>query len=68
LDPKPAAQTVGIVFKNYARSGDQMTLSFDTATKKVGALYAGRIREGYRPHPRHWRALTELTGFSAVRE
>jgi hypothetical protein len=45
-----------------------MTLSFDTATKKVGALYAGRIREGYRPHPRHWRALTELTGFSAVRE
>jgi hypothetical protein len=38
LNPNPAAQTVGIVFKNYAQSGDQMTLSFDTATKKVSAL------------------------------
>ena len=38
LDPNPAAQTVGIVFKNYAQSGDQMTLSFDTATKKVSSL------------------------------
>lgn len=38
LDPNPAAQTLGIVFKNYAQSGDQMTLSFDTATKKVSGL------------------------------
>lgn len=38
LDPNPTAQTVGIVFKNYAQSGDQMTLSFDTATKKVSSL------------------------------
>jgi hypothetical protein len=26
----------------------------------VSRWYAGRIREGYRPHPRHWRALAEL--------
>jgi hypothetical protein len=32
----------------------------------VSRWYAGRIREGYRPHPRHWQALAELIGFSAV--
>ena len=25
--------------------------------------YVGRIREGYRPHPRHWLALAKLAGF-----
>jgi hypothetical protein len=38
LSPNPAAQTVALVFKNYAQSGDQMTLSFDTATRKVSSL------------------------------
>jgi hypothetical protein len=27
--------------------------------------YAGRIREGYRPHPRHFQALAELVGLLA---
>jgi hypothetical protein len=31
----------------------------------VSRWYAGRIREGYRPHPRHWLALAELAGISA---
>jgi len=26
----------------------------------VSRWYAGRIRGGYRPHPRHWQALAEL--------
>ena len=26
----------------------------------VSRWYAGRIRRGYRPHPRHWQALAEL--------
>jgi len=26
----------------------------------VSRWYAGRIREGYRPHPRHWQTLAEL--------
>ena len=30
----------------------------------VSRWYAGRIREGYRPHARHWRALAELVGVS----
>jgi len=31
--------------------------------KKIGVSisYAGRIREGYRPHPRHWQALAGLS-------
>jgi len=35
--------------------------------KKIGVSrwYAGRIREGYRPHPRHWQALARLAGVSA---
>jgi hypothetical protein len=28
----------------------------------VSRWYAGRIRQGYRPHPRHWQALAELAG------
>jgi len=38
LNPNPAAQAVELVLKNYAQTGDQMTLSFDTATKKVSGL------------------------------
>jgi hypothetical protein len=30
----------------------------------VSRGYAGRVREGYRPHPRHWLALAELVGVS----
>jgi CRISPR-associated endonuclease Cas1 len=30
----------------------------------VSRWYAGRIREGYRPHPRHWEALTKIAGVS----
>ena len=34
--------------------------------KRIGVSrwYAGRIRVGYRPHPRHWQALAELVGIS----
>jgi CRISPR-associated endonuclease Cas1 len=28
----------------------------------VSRWYAGKIRQGYRPHPRHWLALAELVG------
>ena len=38
LNPNPSAQTVGLVLKNYAQMGDQMTLSFDPATKKISGL------------------------------
>jgi len=28
----------------------------------VSRYYAGRIRQGYRPHPRHWVALAQIVG------
>jgi hypothetical protein len=33
----------------------------------VSRWYAGRIREGYRPHPRHWQALAGLVDVGPVR-
>lgn len=38
--------------------------SATSIAKRIGVSrwYAGRIREGYRPHPRHWEALTDLVG------
>jgi len=35
---QPGAGTANIVFKNYAQPGDQMTIAFDTATKKIQSL------------------------------
>jgi CRISPR-associated endonuclease Cas1 len=39
-------------------------VSATAIAKRIGVSrwYAGRIREGYRPHPRHWQALAELVG------
>jgi CRISPR-associated endonuclease Cas1 len=34
----------------------------------VSRWYAGRIREGYRPHKRHWEALAKLAGVSVEGE
>jgi len=30
----------------------------------VSKWYASKIRQGYRPHPRHWQALAEVVGVS----
>lgn len=38
LNPNPDTQSMAITFKDYAQSGDQMTLLFDTSTKKVTGL------------------------------
>jgi hypothetical protein len=32
----------------------------------ISRWYAGRIREGYRPHPRHWLALAKLVRAEVV--
>jgi hypothetical protein len=31
----------------------------------VSRWYASKIRQGYRPHPRHWRALADLSGVAS---
>jgi hypothetical protein len=38
LNPNASAGVAQIVFKDYAQAGDQMTLSFDTATKKISSV------------------------------
>ncbi|MFY9559609.1 MAG: CRISPR-associated endonuclease Cas1 [Terriglobales bacterium] len=42
-------------------------MSSSAVAKQIGVSrwYAGRIREGYRPHQRHWQALAQLVGVSA---
>jgi isoleucyl-tRNA synthetase len=32
----------------------------------VSRWYGGRIREGYRRHPRHWQALAQLVGVAEI--
>jgi len=39
---------------------------FDGGKKAPATLSAGRIREGYRLHPRHWLALAQLVGVSGT--
>jgi hypothetical protein len=42
------------------------TLSASAIARRISVSrwYAGRIREGYRPHPRHWLALAKLVSVS----
>jgi hypothetical protein len=38
LNPNASSGAAQIVFKDYAQAGDQMTISFDTAAKKVSSV------------------------------
>jgi hypothetical protein len=38
VTPNQSAGTVQLVFKDYAQPGDQMTISFNEATKKVSSV------------------------------
>jgi len=38
LNPNPSSGVTQIIFKDYAQTGDQMTISFDTAAKKVSSV------------------------------
>jgi hypothetical protein len=38
VNPNPGAGVTAIVFKDYAQPGDQMTISFDTAAKKIASV------------------------------
>ena len=44
----------------------QMSTSAIASRIGVSRWYAGRIRPGYRPHPRHWKALARLVNISLV--
>jgi len=38
LNPSPDSGTTSVVFKDYSLPGDQMTLTFNTAAKKISAI------------------------------
>ena len=46
LNPVPGA--VNLVFTNYAQPGDKMSLTFDTAAKKITALSITTTNSNYQ--------------------
>ncbi|WP_260735726.1 hypothetical protein [Tunturiibacter lichenicola] len=39
INPSPGSGTTNIVFKDYAQPGDQMTISFNNAAKKISTIH-----------------------------
>jgi CRISPR-associated endonuclease Cas1 len=66
---KPSGQPVWLNEKFYMTKIQPVLASMSASAiarkLSVSRCYAGRIREGYRPHPRHWQALAKLVGVSA---
>jgi hypothetical protein len=65
---EPSSQPSWLTEKFYSEKAQPllaaMSASTIARTISVSRWYAGRIREGYRPHPRHWQALAGLVGVS----
>ena len=66
---KPSDQPAWLTEQFYSKKVQPviaaMSASAIARQISVSRSYAGRIREGYRPHPRHWKALATLVGVSA---
>lgn len=58
LTPELFAQEIQPLLSNIATSVIRARIG-------VSRWYASQIRQGHRPHPRHWEALAELAGVSA---
>jgi hypothetical protein len=67
---KPSDQPAWLTEKFYSQKVQPLLAGMsasDIARQiSVSRWYAGRIREGYRPHPRHWEALAKLVSVSAT--
>jgi CRISPR-associated endonuclease Cas1 len=65
---KPSDQPTWLTGKYYSEKVQPVlaTMPASAIARKISVSrwYAGRIREGYRPHPRHWQALAQLVGNS----
>ena len=61
---KPSDQPAWLTAKVYSEKIQpllaSMSVSTIARTISVSRWYAGRIRQGYRPHPRHWKELAAL--------
>jgi hypothetical protein len=66
---KPSQQPTWLTETFYAERIQPLviTLSASAIARQISVSrwYAGRIREGHRPHPRHWVVLARLAGVSA---
>jgi hypothetical protein len=63
---KPSDQPAWLTEKFYSQKIQPLLASVSASAIarqiSVSRWYAGRLREGYRPHPRHWQTLAELAG------
>jgi hypothetical protein len=64
----PASQPTWLTSEVYTQKIQPVLAKLSTSVigSRIGVsrAYAGRIRDGYRPHPRHWQALAELVSVS----
>jgi hypothetical protein len=58
LAPKLFAEKIQPLLSSVSMSAIRSALG-------VSKWYASKIRQGYRPHPRHWQALAALAGVKA---
>ena len=63
---KPSDQPAWLTEESYSERIQPLiaALSASAIARRISVSrwYAGRIREGYRPHPRHWHSLAMLVG------
>jgi GAF domain-containing protein len=62
IHPSNVAHRQVVLAEDSAATSNTATSEFDHA--EVSQWYASRIRQGYRPHPRHLNALAELLGIN----
>jgi CRISPR-associated endonuclease Cas1 len=62
----PSSQPAWLTSELFSQQIQPILAGVSTAAIRsrigVSRWYAGRIRNGYRPHPMHWQALAELAG------
>lgn len=67
---KESDQPAWLTAELFARKIQPLLSSISMSTIRsalgVSKWYASKIRQGYRPHPRHWLALAELVGAYGV--
>jgi hypothetical protein len=65
----PSSQPAWLTRELFSHKIQPLLADISTAAIRsqigVSRWYASRIRQGYRPHPRHWKLLATLVGFSA---
>jgi hypothetical protein len=65
-----SSQPAWLTSKVFSQRIQPLLVGVSTSTIRsrigVSRWYASRIRQGYRPHPMHWRALAGLVGISTA--